>query len=74
MNKDERYTEIDLAALLKAFWRHIWLILAAIAVLGGMAFAYARFMITPMYTASALMYVNNNSLSVCRRCGRAAPW
>ena len=64
MNKDERYTEIDLAALLKAFWRHIWLILAAIAVLGGMAFAYARFMITPMYTASALMYVNNNSLSV----------
>lgn len=64
MNKDERYTEIDLVALLKAFWRHIWLILAAIAVLGGMAFAYARFMITPMYTASALMYVNNNSLSV----------
>lgn len=64
MNKDERYTEIDLAALLKAFWRNIWLILAAIAVLGGMAFAYARFMITPMYTASALMYVNNNSLSV----------
>lgn len=64
MDKDERYTEIDLVALLKAFWRHVWLILAAIAVMGGLAFSYARFIITPMYTASALMYVNNNSLSV----------
>lgn len=32
--------------------------------MGGLAFSYARFIITPMYTASALMYVNNNSLSV----------
>ena len=32
MDKDERYTEIDLVALLKAFWRHVWLILAAIAL------------------------------------------
>lgn len=38
MDKDERYTEIDLVALLKAFWRHVWLILAAIAVMGGLAF------------------------------------
>ena len=64
MNNKEHYTEIDLTALLKALWRHIWLIAASVIVIGAMAFSYARFFVTPMYTASALMYVNNNSLSV----------
>ena len=64
MNNEEHYTEIDLTALLKALWRHIWLIAASVIVIGAMAFSYARFFVTPMYTASALMYVNNNSLSV----------
>lgn len=64
MNNEEHYTEIDLTALLKALWRHIWLIAASVIVIGAIAFSYARFFVTPMYTASALMYVNNNSLSV----------
>lgn len=54
MNNEEHYTEIDLTALLKALWRHIWLIAASVIVIGAMAFSYARFFVTPMYTASAL--------------------
>ena len=30
MNNEEHYTEIDLTALLKALWRHIWLIAASV--------------------------------------------
>ena len=43
MNNEEHYTEIDLTALLKALWRHIWLIAASVIVIGAMAFSYARF-------------------------------
>lgn len=56
--------EIDLLQLARALWRHILIILAACVVLGAMGYGYAKFMITPRYQASALMYVNNSSISL----------
>lgn len=56
--------EIDLIALAKALWHRLWAIILAAVVIGGATFSYARFYITPMYRAEALMYVNNSSFSV----------
>lgn len=62
MEDDE--IEIDLIALAKALWHRLWAIILAAVVIGGATFSYARFYITPMYRAEALMYVNNSSFSV----------
>ena len=62
MEKNERQEniEIDIKRLLVVLWQRLWLILL-VAVLGGaIAFGYAWFFITPTYSASAQLYVNNN--------------
>lgn len=60
--KDE--IEIDLKKLFKALWHRAWAIVLSALVFAGAAFSYAAFRITPMYRASALMYVNNSTLSL----------
>ena len=55
---------IDLVDLAKALWHRAWAIVLAMVVFGAGAFAYARFLITPLYKSSAMMYVNNSSISV----------
>ena len=45
--------------LMSALWRRAWIIALISVVLGAICFAWARFLITPTYEASALMYVNN---------------
>ena len=55
---------IDLVQLAKALWRRAWAILLAMVIFGAPAFSYAYFLITPLYKASAMLYVNNSSLSV----------
>lgn len=61
---DDDYVEIDLRRLARALWRRAWAIFLAMVLFGGAAFAYAYYMVTPLYRASALMYVNNSSFSV----------
>lgn len=61
---EKDYIEIDLLRLAGALWRRAWAILLAMLLFAGATFSYAYFMITPMYRASALMYVNNSSISV----------
>ena len=55
---------IDLVQLAKALWRRAWAIVFAMIICGGAAFSYAYFLVTPLYQASAMMYVNNSSVSV----------
>lgn len=63
--QESDYIEIvDLLRLARALWRRTWAIILAMVLFGGAAFAYAYYLITPMYEASALMYVNNSSFSV----------
>jgi capsular polysaccharide biosynthesis protein len=57
-------TEIDLLKLVKALWHRAWAIVLAMIVCGAALFGYAEFMITPMYEASAMLYMNNNAISV----------
>jgi len=56
--------EIDLMQLLHALWHRLWAIILAAVIGGGALFSYAAFLITPLYEAEALMYVNNSSFSL----------
>lgn len=64
MDKRENLNEIDLLQLTRALWRRIGIIIISVVLCGALAFSYAFFLITPKYTASAMMYVNNSSFSV----------
>ncbi len=64
MGKKDEYYEIDLLQLLRAMWKKVWAIILAAVIGGGIAFSYAAFFVTPQYEAEAMMYVNNNSISV----------
>ena len=64
MEKKEEYVEIDLLQLFRALLHRAWLIILAALLTGAMAFAYTQFLVTPLYKARTLMYVNNNSISL----------
>ena len=58
-NNRENETEIDLLQLAKALWHKAWAIVLVTLITAAMAFAGTKLFITPLYTASAMMYVNN---------------
>lgn len=64
MRKKEDYMEVDLAKLMRALWRKAWAIILAAVIFGSAAFSYTRYLVTPLYKARTLMYVNNSSISV----------
>lgn len=59
MNDNRGNIEIDLKRLVLNLLRRAWLILLVGALVAALAFSYAAFMITPMYSASVQLYVNN---------------
>lgn len=67
----EQADEIDLVDLFYLLWSHLLQIIACVMVGGAVAFAYTYFLVTPMYQATAKMYVvssttafNVNNLSI----------
>lgn len=65
MNNEEKGTnEIDLLQIASALIKRWWIILIASGVCAVSAFGYTYLKITPLYKASALLYVNNSSLSL----------
>jgi capsular polysaccharide biosynthesis protein len=61
---DNNEIEIDLLHLVKILWQKAWMIALCALLLGAITFSYAFFFITPQYQAKAMMYVNNNALSL----------
>ena len=59
--KNPQYYELDLLKLLRALWRRMWAILLTAVLLAGAAYGVSAHVMTPMYEAEALMYVNNVS-------------
>lgn len=49
---------------MRALWRRTWAVVLAMLLSGAVAFSYTWFLVTPLYQASALMYVNNSSITV----------
>ncbi len=62
-NTDQETLEIDLMELFKLLLKNIWVIILVTLLGGGGTFAYASFVITPMYTSSVKLYVNNTTYS-----------
>ena len=53
--------EIDLKELAKLLWKKAWIILLCVVILASATFAYTKAFVEPMYTATVMIYVNNNS-------------
>lgn len=61
IRRDEDGYELDLMELFRVLLRGIWLIIAATLVAGLMAFLITRFFVTPLYSASVKLYVDNST-------------
>lgn len=59
-NKQE-YIVIDFLHIVKSVWHRVWIIILAALLAGVVGFSYARFCITPKYSSSLMLYVNNSS-------------
>ena len=64
IQQNDKLDEIDLLKLAQALWAKIWIIIICAVVGAGAAFSFSFFLITPQYEASALLYVNNNSVDL----------
>lgn len=49
--------EIDLLEFVRAFWHRLWLILLAALAGGIIAWSYSRYVLTPQYRSTAMLYV-----------------
>jgi len=61
---EKEFLEVDILQVLRAFWKRAWMLLLSMIVFGGMMFWYSSFIMPPKYVASAMLYVNNSSISV----------
>ena len=59
-NQDDEI-EIDLVELMYLLWDHIFIIILMALIGAGIAFAYTWYLVTPMYTATAKMYILSSS-------------
>lgn len=53
--------EIDFKKILKALLKRGWIIVLCAILVGAITLVYTANFVTPMYTASVAMYVNNNN-------------
>jgi capsular polysaccharide biosynthesis protein len=60
---ENEVVEIDLRKLLQAVLRRWWIIVLALVIGAGGAFAVTRFLMTPLYSATIKLYVNNTTES-----------
>ena len=61
LTANEEY--IDLGEIISALFRRIGLIMLITVLCGAAGFVYARFVATPLYSASAMMIVNSGQRS-----------
>ncbi len=58
------YYVIDLAHIIKSVWHRIWVVALCSVLAAAIAFSVAAFAITPTYSSSIMLYVNNSSFTV----------
>lgn len=63
INNKEYYT-IDLLHIFSSIWKRIWVVILAGIIAGSIGFCYSSFFITPQYSSSIMLYVNNSSVSI----------
>ena len=63
-NKDSHHEKIDVLELFITLFKKLWIIAISTVLAGLIVGGYAFFFVPPKYQASAMLYVNNNSVSV----------
>lgn len=61
---NREYYVIDFAHVLKSVWHRIWVVAIVSVLTAAIAFSIAAFAITPTYSSSIMLYVNNSSFTV----------
>ena len=64
MNNKNEEVEINLFHIFGLLWQKVWIIVLSMILIGAILFSYSLFLITPLYKASAQMYVNNSNISI----------
>lgn len=59
----EEYYVVDLLHVVKFVWKRAWIILLVGILIGAVCYSYATYGITPTYSSSIKLYVNNSSIS-----------
>lgn len=63
-NPAGEYYSIDLIHIFKSLWKRAWLIALAGILAAAIGFSIAAFVLTPQYSSSVMMYVNNSSINL----------
>ena len=63
-NSKNEYYVIDLAHIFKSVLKRIWLVIITSVLTATIGFSVAAYIITPTYSSSVMLYVNNSSFSV----------
>ncbi len=63
-NKNKEYYTIDLLHVMKSLWHRAWVIALAGFLAAALGFCISAFVITPTYSSSVMLYVNNTSFSL----------
>ena len=58
------YYVVDLAYIAKIVWQKIWIVALVSIAAAVLGFSIAAFIITPTYSSSVMLYVNNSSFTV----------
>lgn len=58
------YYVVDLSHIVKVIWHRIWIIGIVSFLVAAIGFSIAAFVITPTYSSSIMLYVNNSSFNV----------
>ncbi len=61
---EKEYYVVDVMHILRTLWHRVWIIIIAGVLAAAAGFSYAAFLITPEYSSSVLLYVNNKSINV----------
>ena len=62
-NKNEYYT-IDLIHIMRTLMQRLWIIVLSGFLVAAIGFSISAFVITPKYSSSVMLYVNNKTISI----------
>lgn len=62
-NNVQEYYTIDLLQIMKALWYRAWAIALAGLLAAAIGFSVATFLVSPKYSTSIMLYVNNSSVA-----------
>ncbi|MBQ3196148.1 MAG: hypothetical protein IJB65_06755 [Clostridia bacterium] len=62
-NREDAFV-VDISHIVKSVWQRAWIIAVVGIIVAAVAFSYAAFAITPTYSSSIMLYINNSSFAV----------